>query len=187
MESDGKALVDIKQIPVISANDILEVYHLRSLPLPLIQTAAGVSFKVQTAGIALRSTLTDHAIVLEFRPANFTSCYFPVMTKDKHGNPKLSWDKKSQIYFALSIDMSYWQQATYLADINGVVFEQYVSWVGRYLAEDRIYTPFSVCSDSSLTHCYAYSQTWYHSSLFFSNILYIASQLFGILRFYFDT
>jgi hypothetical protein len=47
-----KILIDGSELPKISSDDVLEVYHLRSAPLPIIQTSVG-AFTMQSAGIHL--------------------------------------------------------------------------------------------------------------------------------------
>lgn len=153
---------EVLELPKFPVDDVLEVYHLRSAPLPLVRTKSG-SFRAQSAGIALRSTITSATVVLQFEPVNISSCFLPIIvyggSKDSN-NSKLIWDKRSHITYKDHIDMSYWQQSTYLVDINGVVYEEYVDWLQSYLEQDRLYTPQSICSDRELKFCYYYSQTW---------------------------
>jgi hypothetical protein len=143
-------------------------------------------FNLDRLGIALRSSRSKETIVLEFQPKNFTSCFLPTVKKHRESNiTDLVWDKRSQIAYYKIIDMGYWQQSTYLADINGVVYSHYHEWIKDYLQQDRyycfplslsllfgnkitilwtflsrLYAPQSICEDGELNFCYYYSQTW---------------------------
>ena len=55
------------ELPLFSADDILQVYHLRTKPLPIIRTSVG-NFNAQTSGLAFRDEHSDQIIVLEFLP-----------------------------------------------------------------------------------------------------------------------
>ena len=144
---DPKVLHDISVLPHFSSDDVLEVYHLRSAPLPLVQTSIG-DFTAQSSALAIRSTLTTETLVFQFHPVNVSSCFLPFIADEplpsnepqRSGGTtgrkrKLYWDKRSQISYDDSIDMNFWQQSTYLVDINGIVFDGFVSWLGDYLKQ----------------------------------------------------
>ena len=67
-------------MPKFTDTDMIELHHLRSFALLAAMSDAG-SFKLQTSGIALRSTETNSIIVLEFKPLNISSCFLPIVTR----------------------------------------------------------------------------------------------------------
>ena len=149
------AVVDRTALPKLSDTDMIELYHLRSFPRLAIMTQAG-SFSVQTSGIALRSTDTNQKIVLMFEPTNYSACFLPVIGP----NATLLWDKRAKISYMNQIDSSYWQQSTFLARINGVVYANFVKWIEIYLREHPFFIPESICSGSDTLSCFTMAQTW---------------------------
>jgi len=151
------------ELPRLEDTDMIELYHLRSFPLLAIQSPAG-SFHIQTSGLALRSTNTPELIVLEFKPVNFSAAYLPLIIDEyddvNANNKTLIWDKRAMISYMSEIDKTYWQQSTFLARVNGVVYENYVKWIHEYLDKDRYFVPQSICSSSDKESCFTVSETW---------------------------
>jgi hypothetical protein len=143
----GASAFNKGKMPKFSDTDMIELYHLRSFPLLAVMSEAG-SFKLQTSGIALRSTDTLEIVVLEFKPLNMRACFLPLLnqthkvktsTEEKRRNQieiersvqeekfhanetALRWDKRSTITTDKFIDSTYWLQSTFLGRINGVVY-----------------------------------------------------------------
>ena len=76
---------EVLKLPKFPVDDVFEVYHLRSAPLPLVRTSSG-SFRAQSAGIALRNTMTSATVVLQFEPVNISSCFLPIIVYDGSKN-----------------------------------------------------------------------------------------------------
>ena len=150
-------------LPRLEDTDMIELYHLRSFPLLAIESPAG-SFHIQTSGLALRSTNTPRLIVLEFKPVNFSTAFLPLIVDESNdgstNNKTLIWDKRAMISYMNEIDKTYWQQSTFLARVNGVVYENYVKWIHEYLDKDRYFVPQSICSSSDEKSCFTFSETW---------------------------
>lgn len=149
-------------LPRLEDTDMIELYHLRSFPLLSIQSTAG-SFHIQTSGLALRSTNSPTLIVLEFKPVNFSNAYLPLIVNNDDGtsnNKTLIWDKRAMLSYMNEIDKTYWQQSTFLARVNGVVYENYVKWIHEYLDKDRYFVPQSICSSLDEKSCFTFSETW---------------------------
>lgn len=153
-------------MPKFGDTDMIELHHLRSFVLQAIMSNAG-SFKFQTSGIALRSTITSTIIVLEFKPRNITACYLPIVTKNldnEYGgkvNDTLFWDKRSTVSYQKVIDSKYWMQSTFLGIINGVVYRNYLNWVEEYLTKSpgKYFTPQSICSNAEEESCFTLPST----------------------------
>ena len=143
----GRILEDFEnQLPDFDANDRLQVYHLRSKLLPIISTPVG-TFRAQTSGIALSQwsdTGPSNVIVLQYSPANTTNAYLPTIIGEGK-NVRIFWDKTAAIYVSQNIDMSYWQTSTYMAEVNGVVYSNYMSWVKAYIKSNTFFIPQNVC------------------------------------------
>lgn len=148
-------VADRSALPKLSDTDMIELYHLRSFPRLGITSQAG-SFSVQTSGIALRSTDTTALVVLEFEPMNYSACFLPVIGP----NSTLLWDHRSVISYMTELDITYWQQSTFLARINGVVYANYVKWIEEYLKKHSTFIPASICSGSDALSCFTGAQTW---------------------------
>jgi hypothetical protein len=155
-----------ENMPKFGDIDMIELHHLRSFPLQAIMSNAG-SFKFETSGIALRSTITSTIIVLEFKPRNTTACYLPIVTKNldnENGgkvNDTLFWDKRSTVSYEKEIDSKYWMQSTFLGIINGVVYRNYLNWVEEYLSKSpgKYFTPQSICSTAAEESCFTLPST----------------------------
>lgn len=72
----------------------------------------------------------------------------------------LEWNKEAEIVYYTDIDTLYWQQSTFLARINGVVYKNYVLWIEDFILRNRLYSPQSICSSEYEFSCYTYSVTW---------------------------
>jgi hypothetical protein len=149
---------DVKRIPSFSDGDIIQLYHLRSFQSLLIDTVAG-AFQTHTTGIALKSENTLETVVLQYRPVNFSACFLPLMDFSAE-NFSLLWDRRATIDYASKIDTAYWQQSTYLAEINGIVFKIYMRWIQEYLKINPFFAPFAICSNMDAESCFTKSQTW---------------------------
>lgn len=156
-------------MPKFAHTDMIEVYHIKSFPQMVTLSTAG-SFSVQTVGIALRSTDTSIGVTLEFEPLNYSACFLPLIGP----NMSIRWDKRSKISFTRVLDISYWQQSTFLARINGVVYSNYIRWVDNYIHQHPIFVPQSICSGLDVLSCFTAGQTW---DSFLTDSLLLLSQL----------
>lgn len=162
----GEEAFQKANMPRFTDVDTIELHHLRSFPLQSLMSDAG-SFKLQTSGIALRSTLTSAIVVLEFKPRNVTACFLPIINKNlinekgRKLNDTLTWDKRSKMSYAKEIDSKYWMQSTFLGIINGVVYRNYLDWVERYLLTNagKYFTPQSICSGAEEESCFTLPST----------------------------
>jgi hypothetical protein len=178
-----RSLFDGTNLPRLKDTDMIELYHLRSFPMLIIETSIG-KFSTQSSGLALRSTSTDTVIVLQYKPRNYTGCFLPIFSARENGTYDLIWDKRAEIIYHDHIDTAFWQQSTFLAHINGVVYKNYVKWIDDYLQNNRIFLPQSICSaEYDSNSCFASAKTWetfladrYVSSFFrpeFNNLIMI--------------
>lgn len=154
-----RSLFDQTNLPRLADTDSIELYHLRSFPAMLIDTAAG-TFSTQTSGLALRSTMTNLVIVLEYKPKSYSGCFLPIIEAVHEGNYALYWDKRAELLYHDQIDTVYWQQSTFLAHINGIVYKNYVMWIDRYMQSNRVFSPQSVCNSEHEYACYSNAETW---------------------------
>jgi len=160
---DHRSLFSVNALPRLKDIDMIDLYHLRSFPNSLVITSSsGSRFHMQTSGLALRSTQSSHVVVLEYRPMNLSCSFLPIVDSTSSNNDSIDlvWDKRAEIYYADNIDIKYWQQSTFLARINGVVYENYIEWVEEYVREHRIFTPQPICSSSDPISCFTKSRTW---------------------------
>jgi hypothetical protein len=73
----------------------------------------------------------------------------------------LSWDKQAEIIYHDNIDTSFWQQSTFLARINGIVFKNYVKWLEQYIQQHGVFRPQSICSNEfDIDACFVLADTW---------------------------
>jgi hypothetical protein len=154
--NNRRRLFDRHTLPRLKDSDAIELYHLRSFPQLLIDSAAG-KFLIQTSGLALRSTTTSDMIVLEYQPTNYSACFLPLI--DPNDNKTLIWDKRAQVFYRDALDTTYWQQSTFLARINGVVYQNYIKWVQDYVSSDSVFVPQSICSSDDVLSCFTSADT----------------------------
>eukprot|EP01039_Chlorochromonas_danica_P019598 gene19598-23749_t len=118
---------------------------------------------MQTSGLALRSTTTDTVIVLQYKPKNYTSSFLPRFLSSSGASKAtgLSWDKRAEIIYHDNIDTSFWQQSTFLARINGIVYKNYVKWLEEYMRHHAVFRPQSICSNEfDIDACFVVADTW---------------------------
>jgi hypothetical protein len=154
----------------------------------------GGSFSIRTSGLALRSTATNRLVVLEYRPVNYDACYLPQLgplpgsasasgggggsdtgtggsgTNPADSSSSLIWDNRAFIEYTSSLDLSHWQQSTFLGTINGVVYSNYIAWLRNYIANTaaNIFVPAAICSsissdpgpNSASAACFTFAHTW---------------------------
>ncbi len=154
-----RKLFDKSQMPKLTDTDMIELYHLRSFRLLLIETGAG-TFSTKTSGLAMRSTSTGEVIVLQYKPMNYSSCFLPALGSGKGENATVDWDKRAEVEHHNEIDTSYWQQSTFLARINGVVYKNYMRWIEAYVASNMQFSPQSICSTVNDLSCFTFAETW---------------------------
>lgn len=155
-----RSLFDGTNLPRLKDTDLIELYHLRSFPLLVIETIAG-TFSTQSSGLALRSTTTDNVIVLQYKPKNYTGCFLPILVPSHNGSFGLVWDKRAEIVYKDHIDTTFWQQSTFLAHINGVVYKNYVKWIEEYMQSNGNFLPQSICSNElDPSSCFTNAVTW---------------------------
>lgn len=143
---------------IIVDNGMLELYHVRSFPKLSIDTEAG-KFVIQTSGLALKSSITQKVLVFEYLPVNYTASFLPLI-RTINNITMLYWDKRAEITFREELDLNYWQQSTFLALINAVVYENYIKWVESYILKHPTFISQSICSTADETSCFTSSQTW---------------------------
>lgn len=160
LTSSRRSLFDGTDLPRLKDTDVIELYHLRSFPLLIIETIAG-TFSTQSSGLALRSTTTDNVIVLQYKPKNYTGCFLPIFIPSDNGTYSLLWDKRAEIVYKDHIDTTFWQQSTFLAHINGVVYKNYVKWIEEYMQSNSNFLPQSICSSElDPSSCFTNAVTW---------------------------
>ena len=140
-------------LPMFLAEDIIQVYHMRTKNLPFIRTTFGV-FDAHTSGMAFRCERTDTIITLEFLPSNNSKVFLPQLlshsSSSGNTNNRLIWNKQAALWYSNYIDMTYWQTSTYLADINGNVMSHFTGWLDTFMKSSSFYIPQTVCAVSSL-------------------------------------
>lgn len=153
-----------KSLPSLSHDGLLELFHLRSFPR-LITTSAG-QFLIQSSGLAIRSsTNTLDVLVFEYQPLNYSAYFLPIITNITDNNTSNSntinviWDKRADVLMKNYLDIEYWQQSTFLAHINTVVYENFMKWIEIYSSSHFIYIPQSICSTADTTSCFTKSST----------------------------
>jgi hypothetical protein len=142
-------------LPKLKNIENIEVYHLRSFPILLIETMIG-SFKTQVSGLALKSA--NSLIVLEYKPRNYSTCFLPhYIDEDK---ASLVWDKFAEIRSTDRVDTQFWQQSTFIARINGVVYKKFLIWLEEYHSKHALYIPQAICSNEFEYNCFSRATTW---------------------------
>ena len=139
---------------MLSATDLIELYHLESFSQKISISGAG-SFSFQSTGLALRSSNSETEIVLQFKPLNYSACFLPILG----ANLSLEWDKRAIIAYSNSLDFDYWQQSTFLGTLNGVVYANFINWVDEYAINHQNYFPYSVCVAPESSECFMTSHT----------------------------
>lgn len=160
--SGRRSLFDGTDLPRLKDTDAIELYHLRSFSAMVIETEVG-TFSTHTSGLALRSTTTDNVIVLQFKPKNYTTSFLPRFLSSTNSSivTGLSWDKRAEIIYYDNIDTSFWQQSTFLARINGIVYKNYVKWLEEYIRHHAVFRPQSICSNEfDIDACFVLADTW---------------------------
>ena len=147
-------------MPKLDDLDMIELYYLRSFPFQAVMSSAG-TFKLQTSGLALRSTLTQQKIVLEFKPLNLSACFLPLIDENEGlgENATLLWDKRTTITYDTEIDTKYWQQSTFLGTMNAIAYRRYLRWLEDYQQSFRSFIPQSICSKADEQSCFTISST----------------------------
>lgn len=153
-----RSLLAYATIPKFPDTDIIELYHLRSFSLPLIESN-NKKFTIETSGIAFRSLASTQTVVLEFRPLNFSSCFLPILAV-VNNKKRIQWNNEADVMFSTTIDTSYWQQSTYLAHMNGIAFKKYLVWVQEFIMESKYFVPQSLCTSAYKPSCYFFTRTW---------------------------
>jgi hypothetical protein len=145
------------ELPKIEDTEIVEVYHLRSFPRLLIQTIVG-QFSTQIAGLALRSITSEKVVVLSYEPRNYSACFLP---HSFAGNiTSFSWDMEGRVRYESLIDNQFWQQSTFLARVNGIVYKKYILWLSEYQNLHKLFIPHSVCMSEFESNCFLPAVTW---------------------------
>ena len=161
------------RLPSMKYTDTLELYHLRSFPQLLIDMGETGKFLTQTSGLAIRNIVTNQVIVLEYHPMNYSACFMPIIHFDANNFSSIIWDKRAIVSYSPDINKQYWQQSTFLALINGVVYENYVQWIYYFLSKHPLFVPFAICSNEDDVSCFTSDLTWdtfvYESLLVFSS------------------
>ncbi|RYH08468.1 hypothetical protein EON65_40910 [archaeon] len=152
-------LFDRTNLPRFKDTDSIEVYHLRSIPALLIETVAG-TFSTQSSGLALRSTSTNEVVVLQYKPKSYSGCFLPIIQIADSQDYNLFWDNRAELVYHNEIDSAYWQQSTFLAHINGIVYKNYVMWIEKYMQANRAFIPQSICNSEHELACYVRAVTW---------------------------
>jgi len=155
---DARKIFHKQSLRSLEHDGMIEVFHLRSFPQLLIESEAG-NFLIQTSALALRGIESQKVLVFEYTPYNYSASYLPIIETNSQVT-NLIWDKRAVITYREELDISFWQQSTFLASINSVVYENYINWVGRYIQRQRVFVPQSVCSTSDISTCFTMSQTW---------------------------
>jgi hypothetical protein len=143
--ANAKVYSSTSYLPEFTADERLQVYHMRSKVLPIIRTSSE-SYNEQTSGIAFRRLNDRHSqiVVLQLVPVNATICYLPII-EGSGTNARLVWNKRAQIYYSFSLDAAYWKTSTYMGEVNGVVYSHFMEWVSDYLKNNGHFIPYSVC------------------------------------------
>jgi hypothetical protein len=127
--------------------------------MPIIKTPVG-TFRAQTSGIALNKwdseTERSETLVLQYAPLNGSFAYLPTLSGEGKST-RLSWDKRAAIYFSKEVDMNYWRSSTYMAEINGVVYSQYMRWVEDFILSRGFFIPHAICKDTNPDDCFLQS------------------------------
>ena len=149
-----RKVIKSTDLPSFLAEDVIQVYHMRTKTLPFIGTSFGV-FDAHTSGMAFRSERTDTVVTLEFLPLNNSMVYLPQVLSHNGNNgninTRLIWNKQATLWYSNYIDMNYWQTSTYLADINGNVMSHFIGWLEKtYMKSSSFYIPQTICAISSL-------------------------------------
>jgi hypothetical protein len=50
--------------------------------------------------------------------------------------------------------MNYWRTSTYMAEINGVVYSQYMRWVEEFITTHGFFIPHAICKGTSPDDCF---------------------------------
>jgi hypothetical protein len=92
--------------------------------------------------------------------------------RNERGNLNLTygdiyWDKRASLQYWDKIDPVHWQHSTFLGNINGVVYENYIKWLDDYVEQHPVFIPQSICSspdqispDQTDSSCFQFSHTW---------------------------
>eukprot|EP01034_Spumella_vulgaris_P021778 gene21778-27843_t len=95
-----------------------------------------------------------------YKPVNYTSCFLPILGTGRGENASIHWDKRAEVVYHNAIDTAYWQQSTFLARINGVVYKNYIRWIEQYVVTNRHFSPQSICSSTNDLSCFTFAETW---------------------------
>ena len=147
--------LDKANLPQLADTDLLELYHLRSFPHLIVTSQVG-SFNIQTAGLAFRSTTTPDVVLFLYEPLNYSACFLPVIGP----NATIEWDTRAVVNVGHDLDIAYWQQSTFLAHVNGVVYANFIHWVSRYIIRHPNFIFHSICSGTEEESCFTHGHTW---------------------------
>ena len=158
--TSSRNLFSRSTVPRLKDTDMIDLYHLRSFPVPQVHSQTG-RFFIQSSGLALRSSETSELIILEYQPFNFSCSFLPtIITSYESNETTLIWDKRAEVFYYNRLDIDYWQQSTFLARVNGVVYENYIKWVEDYIESHNVFVPHAICSGTDLLSCFSRSRTW---------------------------
>lgn len=132
--------------PRAHENEFFELYYLESYPIPILPLRPPNPYTITHAGLAIRSTISEKIIVLEYLPINEQIAYLPLISSTLNGSvTTIQWNQNAVITQAKFINESYWKRSIYLTRINNVVYHKYLDWVDDYIFSHSLFIPYTVC------------------------------------------
>ena len=130
--------------------DFFEIYFIKSYPKSLT-TKYQNSFTVKTSGLLIRDVQTLDVLTLQFLPANWEKCFFPVIQILDNGVAgHVAWDMTGQLVEKSTFEITEYEQALYLGSMNGVVRTTFLDWVHEeFKNKKQNFSPISVCEYAS--------------------------------------
>ena len=150
---------DISLVPHAHENEYFEVYYLQSSDVPIDPTSSTHSYTVQISGLAVRSSVSEKVVIVEYRPVDISACYLPVIS-GMGQTTDLRWDKRAVISLSRELNVTMWPISVYLARINSVVYWQFMLWVNSYTNAHPSFLPLSICMAGSTDDCPYLTQNW---------------------------
>ena len=149
---------DISLVPHAHENEYFEVYYLLSSDISIDISSSLSSYAIQMSGLAIRSSVSEKVVIIEYRPLDLSACYLPAIRRSRQ-TTDFKWEKKAMISLSRELNVTIWPKSVYLTRINSVVYWQFMMWVNGYVSSHPIFQPLSICL-AGTDDCPYLTQNW---------------------------
>jgi len=141
--------LDINTIKPASPSDQVDVYYLIA---PLMECQYNNDFSYIDAyhgGLAIINRNSGMMITLNYDAVpSFTQALIPNIITYSNGTKDLQWSNQGSVFIYNGVNETYWNANIELvANINGTVFNQYMTWLAKYNSTYPYYDLWAVYTE----------------------------------------